>query len=264
MYQKMDPVTLEQRRNFYSTIFTNLKSIGGKRQTLWPIGKYSIILNALEDAGCINPQIIITSWPGIMSLNANMIAKRFEKLKNLGFKDIETMILKQPSILAFSDFGISTKINALITLGFHNLEKDDPIRTITRFPAILTLNSDTIKNKIDFLKSLGFNKPTKLITSIPTILGLSTKNINIKLDLFKRITTKANFSAVELIEHSPILLTLSTERIFLAARYLYDKKIQVTIKNFGTCVGKTKQSITENDLMKYPKLRLRYLKYCNK
>jgi hypothetical protein len=57
------------------------------------------------------------------------------------------------------------KIEGMKRLGFQ-----DPVKMITRNPAILHLSIDNMKQKIEDMRQLGFQDPVKMISLAPAIL----------------------------------------------------------------------------------------------
>ena len=110
---------------------------------------------------------------------------------------------RQPHL--YSIESITEKVDGLKKIGFTN-----PNKMIDSFPQILGLAFDNIDTKISSLKDRGFTNPNKMIDSFPQILGHTFDNIDTKISGLKdRGFTNPN----KMIEISPQILGLAFDNI---------------------------------------------------
>jgi mTERF len=105
------------------------------------------------------------------------------------------MITSLPAILGYAIDSIRGKLDDLKSLGF-----DNPVKMITSQPAILGYAIDSIRGKLDDLKSLGFDNPVKMITSSPAILGLAIERIRITAAVIAKLDDGAENRFVQLVK----------------------------------------------------------------
>jgi len=110
---------------------------------------------------------------------------------------------RQPHL--YSIESITEKVDGLKKIGFTN-----PNKMIDSFPQILGLAFDNIDTKISSLKDRGFTNPNKMIDSFPQILGHTFDNIDTKISGLKdRGFTNPN----KIIESFPTTLNYTFDNI---------------------------------------------------
>ena len=133
-----------------------------------------------------------------------VVLARQRELKEAGFSD-EFITNHPEETLVGANISVHERLDSLKSQGFNS-----PIALIEKFPPILGFSPKNIDNKLAELRNQGFNSPIALIEKVPSILSFSPKNINNKL---AELHNQGFNSPIALIEKLPSILNYSPKNI---------------------------------------------------
>ena len=166
------------------------------------------------------------------------VLKREKDLRELGFSEEFIKEVKEYSNTLFTN--MKEKIQNLKTLGFEN-----PNKLIKALPLILGFTRDLIKEKIENLKNLGFENPNKLIEIQPRILTRNQDSIKEKIENLKNLGFESPNKLIEkfpsFFGHSQNMIKDKIENLKNLGFESPNKLIEI----FPTVLGLNQDSIKE-------------------
>lgn len=153
----------------------------------------------------LNPQIFINKNPNIITFSPHTLTQKIHALSEIG---IDSEVLRRsPTILSLSVATVDKK-RALLT--DYSIDFATIIR---RFPQVLTLSEDNLKNSVGLLNSKGITKAA--IEKYPTILGLSAERVEKRIILIDQLLDDCSMSvsAIELLNLAPVFFGHAEARL---------------------------------------------------
>lgn len=144
-------------------------------------------------------------------------------LQQRNFRDPVKVISRDPAVLRFSVETIDKKILNFRTCGFQN-----PVEMISTSPKILHLSDETIRLKITGIGNLGFRDTIKLIEANPNLLGRTTDNLEGKMRALKAMGFK---NPVKMIMRKPQIADYDEDTIRQKLSHLQErglKEVKIT------------------------------------
>ena len=123
-----------------------------------------------------------------------------------------------PALYGYTEENIKNKIEYLISLGY---SKEDVIKMTKSLPALYSLSEENINDKIEFMISLGYTKEEVLIMAkiFPALCSFSKENIKNKIEYMISLGyTKEE--VIRMTKTLPTLYGLSEENIEQKIKYL--------------------------------------------
>lgn len=151
---------------------------------------------------------------------------------------------------------IHKNIIYLIDIG---IKKEDISKVVTRHPQVLSIDvQNTIKARVEYLKSICVKEIGKVVTRLPQVLGLDIeKTMKPKIEYFKSVGIKEE-NIGKVITKLPAILDLDIERT-IKPRVEYLLSIGVKKENIGKVVTRSPQ-VLEYDIERTMKPKVEYLK----
>ena len=159
---------------------------------------------------------------------------------------------RNPSVFRTSEIRIKQKIDYVMSLGYTHQEV---ISMSLSYPKLLGISEENMKNKIDDLLALDIDYKIilSMVKKFPALLALSTENIYSKLRVYKYI------GIIEIIYNNAMCLMQSADHAYARYSFLKENGILITPENYkllfiGNIEFASRFKITKEELLEKYKL----------
>lgn len=187
------------------------------------------LINFLRNNKIPNQSIkkMIIDFPRLITYPINLLEQNYISINKIFGSKCNKMIISNSMILKKDEKEIEDRINYLKK---YNLKENEIKLICNKYPQIITIGENNIKQSIDNIKKIvNKDQITKILKSTPNILGFSIENINLKIDWFYKKGYKKE-SISKIITKTPKILTISyDEECNINQKYDYlNKELKYT------------------------------------